>query len=88
MGERALLRPVDDHYLADVVGKALAPARLTLEDVVAAGRAAYTWLTVDADVERCLGRAPDAVAAPPRPEPDRTSRDAGPDGRWLPCRGG
>jgi hypothetical protein len=65
MGEWVQLRSTDDEYLLELVAEALAPAPASQRDVVAAGRAAYTWLTVEADLERCLAHAWSGGRPPP-----------------------
>lgn len=88
MDERALLRPNDDRYLLDLVREALAPPHLSVADVASAGRAAYPWLTVDADIERCLRSAREAAFAASRSERDLVSRHDRWEGRGSPWRRG
>jgi hypothetical protein len=54
MGERDRLWCEDDAYLLELVAGALYGATPSPADVTAAGRAAYTWLTVEAELDRCL----------------------------------
>jgi hypothetical protein len=56
MGEWNRLQSEDDEYLLELVADALALTPPSLADVAAAGRAVYTWRTVEADLERCLGQ--------------------------------
>jgi hypothetical protein len=85
--ERALLRPSDDRYLLDLVREAQAASPLSMADVVSAGRAVYPWLTVDADIERCLSCAPEAAIVAFRSERDLDSRDDRREGRRPVWRG-
>jgi hypothetical protein len=54
MGERDRLWCDEDEYVLELVAGALRPAPPSPADVATAGRAAYTWLTVEAELNRCL----------------------------------
>ena len=57
MGEWNRLQSEDDDHLLDLVADVLALTPPSVADVAAAGRAAYTWRTVEADLHRCLSQA-------------------------------
>ena len=47
----------DEAYLLGLAADALGPGWLSVRDVAAAGRAAFTWLRVDSDIHNCLSEA-------------------------------
>jgi hypothetical protein len=57
MGEQDGLWDEDDDSLLGLVACAVHAAPPSPADVAAAGRAAYTWLTVQAELDDCLLRA-------------------------------
>jgi hypothetical protein len=66
MSERDQLWSADDDYLLELVAGALHPAPPSPADVAAAGHAAYTWLTVEAELAACLdGARPDGRPSTP-----------------------
>jgi hypothetical protein len=90
MGEPVRLRSADEEYLLELVAEGSAAAPASVEDVAAAGRAAYTWLTVDDDIERCLSHAWSHRQPPDHVQRDAVRAGAAPgDGSrkgWSPCR--
>jgi hypothetical protein len=54
MGEQDGLWYSDDEYLMELVAGVLGAAPPSPADVAEAGRAAYTWLTVEAELDQCL----------------------------------
>jgi hypothetical protein len=58
MGERDRLWGEDDDYVLELVARALHTAQPSPAQVAAAGRAVFTWRTVEAELAGFPGTAP------------------------------